>query len=589
MLKILKYLTKKDWMFVLCSFLFVVVQVYLDLRLPDYMSEITRLVQTPNSEMSEILSAGGYMLLCAFGSLIAAFIVGYFAAQIASNLSWKLRSSVYDKIEGFSMAEINKFSTASLITRSTNDITQIQNIVAMGLQLIIKAPITAVWAVCKILDKGWQWSGATGGAILVLVLIILVIMIFALPRFKKIQKLTDRLNLVTRENLTGIRVVRAYNAENYQKSKFENVNEEITKNNLVINRVMSIMQPGMMFVMNGLTLAIYWIGAYLINDANIMDKMNLFSDMIVFTSYSMQVIMAFMMLTMIFIMMPRASVSAKRILEVLNTKESIVDGDGKFEKTSKTGEIEFKNVSFKYPDSEGSDYVLRDISFTAKMGETVAIIGSTGSGKTSLINLIPRFYDVTEGEVLVNGVNVKKYKQKELNNLLGYVHQKAVLFSGDITSNVAYGNNGKENYSELDVKRAVKIAQGTEFVEKMENTYNASISQGGSNVSGGQKQRLSIARAICRKPEIYIFDDSFSALDYKTDRKLRSVLKHEISNATNLIVAQRIGTIIDADKIIVLDEGQIAGMGTHNELMTKCRVYQEIAYSQLSKEELANA
>ena len=589
MLKILKYLTKKDWMFVLCSFLFVVVQVYLDLRLPDYMSEITRLVQTPNSEMSEILSAGGYMLLCAFGSLIAAFIVGYFAAQIASNLSWKLRSSVYDKIEGFSMAEINKFSTASLITRSTNDITQIQNIVAMGLQLIIKAPITAVWAVCKILDKGWQWSGATGGAILVLVLIILVIMIFALPRFKKIQKLTDRLNLVTRENLTGIRVVRAYNAENYQKSKFENVNEEITKNNLVINRVMSIMQPGMMFVMNGLTLAIYWIGAYLINDANIMDKMNLFSDMIVFSSYSMQVIMAFMMLTMIFIMMPRASVSAKRILEVLNTKESIVDGDGKFEKTSKTGEIEFKNVSFKYPDSEGSDYVLRDISFTAKMGETVAIIGSTGSGKTSLINLIPRFYDVTEGEVLVNGVNVKKYKQKELNNLLGYVHQKAVLFSGDITSNVAYGNNGKENYSELDVKRAVKIAQGTEFVEKMENTYNASISQGGSNVSGGQKQRLSIARAICRKPEIYIFDDSFSALDYKTDRKLRSVLKHEIYNATNLIVAQRIGTIIDADKIIVLDEGQIAGMGTHHELMKKCRVYQEIAYSQLSKEELANA
>lgn len=589
MLKILKYLTKKDWMFVLCSFLFVVVQVYLDLRLPDYMSEITRLVQTPNSEMSEILSAGGYMLLCAFGSLIAAFIVGYFAAQIASNLSWKFRSSVYDKIEGFSMAEINKFSTASLITRSTNDITQIQNIVAMGLQLIIKAPITAVWAVCKILDKGWQWSSATGGAILVLVLIILVIMIFALPRFKKIQKLTDRLNLVTRENLTGMRVVRAYNAENYQNSKFENVNEEITNNNLVINRVMSILQPGMMFVLNGLTLAIYWIGAYLINDANIMDKMNLFSDMIVFSSYSMQVIMAFMMLTMIFIMMPRASVSAKRILEVLNTKESIVDGDGKFEKTSKTGEIEFKNVSFKYPDSEGSDYVLRDINFTAKMGETVAIIGSTGSGKTSLINLIPRFYDVTEGEVLVNGVNVKKYKQKELNNLLGYVHQKAVLFSGDITSNVAYGNNGKENYSELDVKRAVKIAQGTEFVENMENTYNASISQGGSNVSGGQKQRLSIARAICKKAEIYIFDDSFSALDYKTDRKLRSVLKHEISNATNLIVAQRIGTIIDADKIIVLDEGQIAGMGTHHELMKKCRVYQEIAYSQLSKEELANA
>lgn len=589
MLKILRYLTKKDWLFILYSFVFVVVQVYLDLKLPDYMSEITMLVQTPNSEMGEILSAGGYMLACALGSLLASFIVGYFAARIASNLSWRLRSNVYDKIEGFSLAEINKFSTASLITRSTNDITQVQNMVAMGLQLIMKAPITAIWAVGKILDKGWEWTAATGGALLVLIFIILIIMVFALPRTKVMQKLTDRLNLITRENLTGIRVVRAYNAEQYQTDKFEEINNELTKNNLIINRLMGIMMPCMMFVMNGLSLAIYWIGAYLINNANIEDKMIFFSDMIVFSSYSMQVIMSFIMLTMIFVIMPRASVSAKRILEVLEMKESIVDGHGDVKHTTDAGEIEFKNVSFRYPDSEESEYVLRDISFKAKKGETVAIIGSTGSGKTSLINLIPRFYDVSEGEVLVGGVNVKHYKQKDLNNLLGYVHQKAVLFSGDVSSNVAYGDNGKGNYSSKDIEKAIDIAQGTEFVSKMENTYKASIAQGGTNVSGGQRQRLSIARAICRKPEIYIFDDSFSALDYKTDRKLRSVLKKETKGSTNLIVAQRIGTIIDADKIIVLDEGKIVGMGTHDELMQNCQVYQEIAYSQLSKEELANA
>ena len=589
MLKMLKYLTKKDWMLVLLSFVFVIGQVYLDLKLPDYMSEITRLVQTPDSQMRDILSAGGNMLLCALGSLSLAFIVGYFAARIASNLSWKLRSSVYDKIESFSLAEINKFSTASLITRSTNDITQVQNIVAMGLQLMIKAPITAVWAISKILGKGIEWTVATGGAIVGLLVLISIVMIFAMPRFKKIQKLTDRVNLVTRENLTGIRVVRAYNAEKYQSNKFEEVNNELTKNNLVINRVMGIMQPGMMFIMSGLTLAIYWIGAVLINNADMMDKMDLFSNMIVFSSYAMQVIMSFVMLTMIFIMLPRASVSAKRILEVLETKESIVDGKGNIKETSQTGEIEFRNVSFKYPDSEDSEYILQDISFTAKKGETVAIIGSTGSGKTSLINLIPRFYDVTEGEVLVNGVNVKEYKQKELNNILGYVQQKAALFTGNILSNVAFGDNGKGNYSEEDVISAVEIAQGAEFVEKMPDTYKSAISQGGKNVSGGQKQRLSIARAICRKPQIYIFDDSFSALDYKTDRKLRSVLKKETTDATNLIVAQRIGTIIDADKIIVLEEGQIVGMGTHKELLENCKVYQEIALSQLSKEELASA
>ena len=589
MLKILKYLTKKDWSLVLFSFVFIIGQVYLDLKLPDYMSEITRLVQTPNSQMSDILKAGGYMLLCALGSLVAAFIVGFFVARIAANLSWTLRSNVYDKIEGFSLAEINKFSTASLITRSTNDITQVQNIVAMGLQLLIKAPITSVWAISKMLGKGSEWTVATGVAILALLMLISIIMVFAMPRFKKIQKLTDRINLVTRENLTGIRVVRAYNAEKYQSDKFEDVNTDVMKNNLFINRVMGIMQPGMMLVMNGLTLAIYWIGATLINNADMMDKMNLFSNMIVFSSYAMQVLMSFLMLSMIFVMMPRASVSAKRILEVLETKESIVDGHGNINETSITGEIEFKNVSFKYPDAEDSEYILQDISFTAKKGETVAIIGSTGSGKTSLINLIPRFYDVTEGEVLVNGVNVKDYKQKDLNNILGYVQQKAALFTGNISSNVAFGDNGKGDYSEEDIINAVGIAQGAEFVEKMPDTYKAAISQGGKNVSGGQKQRLSIARAICRKPQIYIFDDSFSALDYKTDRKLRSVLKKETTDATNLIVAQRIGTIIDADKIIVLDEGQIVGMGTHKELLQNCKVYQEIAYSQLSKEELESA
>ena len=587
MIKILKFLTKKDWLFILCSFVFVVAQVYLDLKLPDYMSEITMLVQMPGSEMSEILNAGGYMLLCALGSLVASFIVGYFAARIASNLSWILRADVYDKIEGFSMAEINKFSTASLITRSTNDITQVQNIVAMGLQLIMKAPITAIWAIGKILGKGWEWTTATGIALLTIILLIAIIMVFVVPRFKKVQGLTDKLNLVTRENLTGIRVVRAYNAEGYQNEKFENVNNEVTKNNLVINRSMGLMMPVMMFVLNILSLSIYLIGAYLINEASMENKITLFSDMIVFSSYSMQVIMAFIMLTMIFIMMPRASVSAKRILEVLNTKESIVDGHGNVEHTTDEGEIEFKNVSFRYPDAQDSEYVLRDISFKAKAGQTVAIIGATGSGKTSLINLIPRFYDTCEGEVLVGGVNVKHYKQKHLNNILGYVHQKAVLFTGNVSSNVAYGDNGKGEYSHEDIKKAIDIAQGTEFVSKMEDTYKSSIAQGGTNVSGGQRQRLSIARAICREPKIYIFDDSFSALDYKTDRKLRSVLKKETKGATNLIVAQRIGTIIDADKIIVLDEGQIVGMGTHEELMKNCKVYQEIAYSQLSKEELA--
>lgn len=589
MFKILKYLKKEEWLYMLCGFVFILAQVYLDLKLPDYMSEITMLVQTQNSSMNDVLQAGGYMLLCALGSLVASIIVGYFAARVAANLSWRLRSNLFNKIERFSLAEMNKFSTSSLITRSTNDITQIQMLVAMGLQLIVKAPITAIWAIFKILDKGMEWTIATAVAVGVLLVLVTIIFVLAVPGTKKIQKLNDNLNSVTRENLTGIRVIRAYNAENYQGEKFEKANSDLTKTNLIVNRVMAIMQPGMTMIMSGLTLATYWIGAYLINSANMMEKMTLFSDMVVFSSYSMQIIMSFMMLTIVLTMMPRASVAANRIMEVLNTKESIVDGKGLTPNKEVKGEIEFKNVSFKYPDSEEGEYVLQDINFKVSKGETVAFIGATGSGKTTLINLIPRFYDVTEGEILVDGINVKDFKQQELNNRLGYVSQKVVLFSGDISSNVAYGDNGKGIYTKEDIKKAIEIAQGLEFVEKMPDNYNAHVAQGGTNLSGGQKQRLSIARAICRKPEIYIFDDSFSALDYKTDKKLRSVLKKETKGVTSLIVAQRIGTIKDADKIIVLDCGKIVGIGTHKELMKNCKVYQEIAYSQLSKEELSYA
>ena len=586
MFRILKKLQTKDWIFVLFSITFIVVQVWLDLKLPDYMTEITQLVQTPDSKMSDILIAGGYMLLCAMGSLLGSFIVGFFAAQIAAGLSMRLRDDVYHKTMSFSMEEMNHFSTASLITRSTNDITQIQNFIAMGLQALIKAPILAVWAIVKIAGKSWQWTAVTGGAVVILVLMLGTIVIFAIPKFNVVQKLTDNLNRVTRENLTGIRVVRAYNAEKYQEEKFEQANKEVTDTNLFIYRIMSVMNPGMSLIMSGLSLAIYWVGAYLINDAVLPDKLTLFSDMVVFSSYSMQVIMAFMMLTMVFIMLPRASVSAKRILEVLETKTNIKEGTKTKSQSNKTGQVEFCHVSFKYPDA--AEYVLHDVSFKANKGETVAFIGSTGSGKSTLINLVPRFYDVSEGEVLVDGINVKEYTQEVLYNKLGYVPQKAVMFRGTVTSNVAYGENGKSEINSETVKNAISVAQAKEFVEKMDGTYGAAISQGGTNVSGGQKQRLAIARAIARKPEIYIFDDSFSALDYKTDRILRSALKEEKSGATSLLVAQRIGTIIDADRIIVLDEGKVVGNGTHSELLKNCDIYREIAESQLSKEEIAN-
>lgn len=586
MLKIFKYLKKKELIMVAASILFIVGQVWLDLKLPDYMSEITKLVTTEGSHISDVLTEGAKMLFCALGSVAMSVIVGFFAAKIAAGFSKRLRSMLFKKVSDFSMEEINGFSTSSLITRSTNDVTQVQMLIAMGLQVMIKGPILAVWAVCKILGKSWQWTAVTGGAVLVLFIIIGIALIFAFPKFKVIQTYTDNLNRVTRENLMGIRVVRAYNAEGYQQKKFEKANEDLTYTHLFTGRVMSIMSPGMQLIMSGLSLAIYWIGAHLINAAAMNDKIDLFSDMVVFSSYAIQVVMAFTMMVMIFIMAPRASVAAKRINEVLETKPNIVNGNLKSASKDIKGEVEFKNVSFKYPDA--ADYILKNISFKAKRGQTVAFIGSTGSGKSTLVNLIPRFYDATEGEVLIDGVNVKEYNLESLYNKLGYVSQKTVMFSGTVSSNVAYGENGLGEYSEEAVKRAVSIAQASDFVEGMENQYEAAVAQGGANLSGGQKQRLSIARAVCRKPEIYIFDDSFSALDYKTDHVLRSVLKKETADTTSIIVAQRIGTIKDADMIIVLDEGKIAGRGTHEELMKTCDIYRQIALSQLSKEELEN-
>ena len=585
MLKLLKDFNKKDWLIVFVALLLIVFQVWLDLKLPDYMSKITVLVQSKGSKMGEILTEGGYMVLCAFGSLVAAMMVGYLTSFISATFSQKLRKQLFEKVQNFGMEEIKKFSTSSLITRTTNDITNIQMFIAMGLQMLIKAPITAVWAVFKILDKSWQWSAVTGAAVLVLIMMIVILMITVMPKFKLVQKLIDKINGLTRENLTGIRVVRAFNAEDYQEEKFDVKNKELTKTQMFNQKMMSFMSPVMYLIMNLLSLAIYFIGAYLIDQANMMDKVTLFGNMVVFSSYAIQVIMAFLMLAIIFIMYPRANVSAQRVIEVLETNESIKDGTFD-KKTKKTGEIEFKNVSFRYPDAD--EYVLENISFKANKGDTIAIIGSTGSGKSTIVNLLMRFYDVTDGEILIDGVNIKDYKGEYLHNKLGYVPQKAVMFSGTVNYNVAYGDNGKKKSDKL-IKEAVKVAQAEDFVLKMPNKYENDIAQGGTNISGGQKQRLSIARAIAKEPEIYIFDDSFSALDYKTDYVLRTELKKYTKDATSVIVAQRIGTIINADKIIVLDSGKMVGIGTHKELLKNCDVYKEIAYSQLSKEELENA
>ncbi len=586
MLKLFKNFTKKEWGLMLVCFVLIFAQVWLELKMPDYMSEITVLVQTEGSKMADILKNGAYMLLCAFGSLVGAVIVGYLVSGLSATFSLRTRKQLFNKVEEMSMQEIKQFSTSSLITRTTNDITQVEMLIAMGLQLLIKAPITAIWAVCKILNKSWQWSAITAVAVAVLMSVIGVLIVLVLPKFKIVQKLTDKINNVTRENLTGIRVVRAFNAEKYQEDKFSAVNNELTNLQLFNQKAFAIMSPVMYLVMYFLTLSIYFVGASLIKDSTLVMKLSLFGDMVVFSSYAMQIIMSFLMLAMIFMMLPRANVSAKRINEVLDTDISIKDGTLVKNKTKLKGVVEFKNVSFKYPDAE--EYLLKDISFKANKGETVAFIGSTGSGKSTLINLVPRFYDATKGEVLVDGVNVKEYKQEFLHNKLGYVPQKAVMFNGDINFNVGYGNNGHAGFDKKKIEKAVEVAQASEFISKMDNGLETHIAQGGTNVSGGQKQRLAIARAIAREPEIYIFDDSFSALDYKTDSVLRRELKKYTKDATSLIVAQRIGTIMNADKILVLDNGECVGIGTHKELLKTCDVYKQIALSQLSKEELEN-
>ena len=580
MIKLFKYLRKKDWLYIFISLCFIVCQVWLDLKIPDYMSEITRLIQTPDSALGDVLVVGMKMLGCAILSMAAMFVVGYFVAQVAAGLSKRLREAVYDKVISFSMEEMGKFSTASLITHSTNDISQVQMVIAIGLQASVRAPIMAVWAITKIINKNLMWSAATGVAIAFLLVIIAVIFVLVVPGFQKMQTLTDNINRVARENLSGVRVVRAYNAEKYQEDKFEEANEELTSVNLFNQKIMALMSPVMTLISSGLTLSIYWIGVYLIDKAALQDKITLFSDMIVFSSYAMQVIMSFMMLTFTFIILPRAIVSSKRINEVLDTKNRIMDGEG-CENTSETGTVEFRNVSFHYPDA--TDDIISDINFKANKGEMVAFIGATGSGKTTLINLIPRFYDVTGGEVLVDGVNVKKYKLSELRKKIGYAPQKALLFSGTIEENVCYGADTPDSER---LNEALSISQAKEFVEKLTYNVKSKISQGAVNVSGGQKQRLSIARSLYNKPEILIFDDSFSALDYRTDKILRKELRERSKGSTSLIVAQRIGTIMEADLIIVLEEGRVVGQGKHKELLKSCPIYKEIAMSQLSEEEL---
>ena len=587
MIKIFKNFTKKDLMLILISILMITLQVYLDLKLPDYMSSITALIQSEDTKILEILSKGGYMLLCAFGSLLSAVVVGYLASLLSANFSYNLREKVFKKVLNLSTAEIKKFKVSSLITRTTNDITQLEMLIAVGLQMLIKAPIMAVWAITKIVNKSLEWSILTGVCVLILLITIGILLVIVFPRFEIVQKLIDKVNGVTEENLSGIRVVRAFNAEKFEENRFDKVNNDLTKNQLFNQRCFAILNPIMNLVMHFLTLGIYFIGAILINKSGMLDKINLFSNMVVFSSYGMQVIASFLMLAMIFMIWPRASVSAKRINEVLESDISIKDGNLEKVNNNLVGTVEFKNVSFKYPDAD--EYLLENISFKVNKGETIAFIGSTGSGKSTLINLVPRFYDATEGEILVDGVNVKDYKLETLHNKIGYIPQKAVMFTGTVKSNVTYGNNGKKTPSLEEIKKSINVAQGTDFVEKMDRKYDSHIASGGTNISGGQKQRLAIARAIARKPEIYIFDDSFSALDYKTDFLLRQELKKYTSDATNMIVAQRIGTIINADKIVVLEKGKCVGIGTHKELLKKCKVYKEIALSQLGKEELDNA
>lgn len=587
MIKIFKQFNKKDWALVFAVAILIVFQVWLDLKLPDYMSEITRILQSEGYIIKDILVQGGYMLLCAFGSLGSAVIVGYITSFISADFSMNLRRRIFKKVEDFGMPEIKKFETSSLITRTTNDVTQLEMLVAMGMQLIIKAPVMCIWAITKIINKNIEWSLLVLAGVALLLVTIGILLKIVYPRFEKVQKLIDGVNGVTRESVTGIRVVRAFNAEEYQENRFDKVNNDLTNMQLFNQKCFAILDPVMNIVMHFLTLGIYFIGAYLIDAAHMVDKITLFSNMVVFSSYGMQVIMSFLMLAMIFMILPRASVSAKRINEVLDEELSLKDGTLDGNEALEVGTVEFKNVSFKYPDA--SEYVLKDISFKVNKGETVAFIGSTGSGKSTLINLIPRFYDATEGEVLIDGINIRDYKLKELHNKIGYVPQKAVMFMGSVKSNVGYGSVNGTKPTLGKIKEATDVAQASSFIKEMDGEYEAHIAQGGTNVSGGQKQRLSIARAIARDPEIYIFDDSFSALDFKTDATLRRALKEYTKDVTSIIVAQRVGTIINADKIVVLNEGECVGIGTHKELLKSCKVYQEIVLSQLSKEELENA
>ena len=586
MIKLLKYITKKEGILLFFAVILIVLQVGVELKMPDYMAEITRLVQTEGSSINDVIINGAYMMACAIFSLIIAVFIGYLTSTVSSNFSKNVRKKLFSKVQDLAMNEVKEFSTSSLITRTTNDVTQVQMLVAMGLQLIVKATVTSIWAITKILNKSWEWSMLTGIAVIILMSVVAVITVIVVPKFKIVQKLIDNINEVVRKNLIGIRVVRAYNAEEYEREKFEDVNQRLTKQQLFNQKVFATMSPIMYLVLYGLTLAIYFVGAQLINDAQMADKLNIFGNMIVFSSYAMQVIMSFLMLAFIFMMLPRAQVSAKRINEVLDTKISITDGNISENATEQRGVIEFKNVSFKYPNAE--DYILEDISFKVNQGEVVAFIGSTGSGKSTLINLIPRFYEATEGEIFIDGINVNDYSQKFLYNKLGYVPQKAVIFDGTVKYNVGYGDNGKGKITDEKIDEALKVAQASEFVEKLEQKGDTIIASGGTNVSGGQKQRLAIARAIAREPEIYIFDDSFSALDYKTDKLLREELKKYAKDSTVLIVAQRVGTIMNADKIIVLDEGKVVGIGKHKELLRNCEVYKQIALSQLAKEELEN-
>ena len=585
MFSLFRNLTKRDKFFMSLILIFIIGQVWLELQLPVYMQSITLLIQTPGSELKEILSVGSFMLLAALGSLFLSVIVAILVAETSANFSATLRDLLFNKVISLSMEDISSFSKASLITRSTNDVTQIQVFLVIGLQMLVRAPIMAIWALIRISNTQWAWTFSTIIAVLILFVLIGVSMYFVIPKFKLRQKLTDRLNLVTRENLTGIEVIRAYNAKDYQTDKFEDVNDHFTDTNIFVNKIMAILQPSISFIMNALSLAIFWIGAILIQNTTSGNEVTLFSEMVVFSNYAMQAIISLLILIVVFAVFPQAKVSGDRIMEVLDTKSSIIEGNETQGKPNQIGEIEFRNVDFYYPGAE--EKALEDISFKTRPGDTVAIIGATGSAKSTLVNLIPRFYDVSSGEVLVNGRNVKEYTKQALNNQIGFVTQSAILFSGDIEENIAYGDNNQEKPTKEEIKRAAEIAQANEFIEKLENGYHSHVAQGGSNFSGGQKQRISIARAIARKPDILIFDDSFSALDFKTDRKLRMALQEEMASTTKIIVAQRVGTIKEVDQIIVLENGRIAGKGTHKELLENNKIYQEIAHSQLSEEELA--